>query len=72
MAEIDHWHPVLLETQLGKKPVGVQLCGRSIVLFRGASGQLGALEDICPHRHEAELGGICGDRLQCCYHGWSF
>ncbi len=73
MAEIDHWHPVLLETQLGKKPVGIRLCDQSIVLFRNASGQVGALEDICPHRRmKLSLGKVAGDRLQCCYHGWSF
>jgi nitrite reductase/ring-hydroxylating ferredoxin subunit len=73
MAAIDHWHPVLLESQLGKEPVGIRLCGRSIVLFRGGSGQIGALEDICPHRRmRLSLGKVCGDRLQCCYHGWSF
>jgi phenylpropionate dioxygenase-like ring-hydroxylating dioxygenase large terminal subunit len=73
MAMIDHWHPVLLERQVGKNPVGIQLCGQSVVLFRTQSGQIGALNNVCPHRRmKLSLGRVCGERLQCTYHGWSF
>src|SRR5262245_18607888 len=49
MAVFDHWHPVLFSNELRKKPVGVRLCGKELVLFRGAGGEAAALDDICPH-----------------------
>jgi phenylpropionate dioxygenase-like ring-hydroxylating dioxygenase large terminal subunit len=73
MADLDHWHPLLPSQQLRKQPVGVRLLGRDIVLFRGEGGQVGALEDCCPHRRmRLSLGCIVGGRLQCPYHGWTF
>jgi phenylpropionate dioxygenase-like ring-hydroxylating dioxygenase large terminal subunit len=53
--------------------VGVRLAGKEIVLFRGDSGQIGALEDNCPHRRmRLSLGKVVKHRLQCPYHGWTF
>jgi nitrite reductase/ring-hydroxylating ferredoxin subunit len=73
MAELDHWHPVLLSDRLRGRPVGVRLAGREIVLFRGRDGRVGALEDICPHRRmRLSLGCVVGGRLQCRYHGWTY
>jgi phenylpropionate dioxygenase-like ring-hydroxylating dioxygenase large terminal subunit len=68
-----HWHPILGAKQLGLQPVAVRLHGVDIVLFRSASGAIGALEDRCPHRRmKLSLGQIIGDRLQCRYHGWTY
>jgi phenylpropionate dioxygenase-like ring-hydroxylating dioxygenase large terminal subunit len=73
MSVFDHWHPVLCSRKLGKRPVGVRLHGRELVLFRGEGGEIGALEDRCPHRRmRLSKGKVVGDRLQCAYHGWSF
>jgi phenylpropionate dioxygenase-like ring-hydroxylating dioxygenase large terminal subunit len=73
MGVLDHWHPVLLSKDLGSKPVGVRLAGKEIVLFRGEGGQIGALEDNCPHRRmRLSLGKVVNHRLQCMYHGWTF
>lgn len=73
MGCLDHWHPVLLSNQLKKKPAGVKLNGKELVLFRGTSGQVGCLEDICPHRRmRLSLGQVAGDKLRCQYHGWTF
>jgi phenylpropionate dioxygenase-like ring-hydroxylating dioxygenase large terminal subunit len=72
MNEIDHWHPVLLSYRLGRRPVGVQLADRPIVLFRTPDG-VAALDDVCPHRRmRLSKGEVVGDRLQCSYHGWTF
>lgn len=72
MAIMDHWHPVLASSDLKAKPVAVQLCGQEVVLFR-TPDQLGALHNCCPHRRmKLSLGQVCGDRLQCKYHGWTF
>jgi phenylpropionate dioxygenase-like ring-hydroxylating dioxygenase large terminal subunit len=73
MGVFDHWHPVLGSTKLRDQPVGVRLHGKNIVLFRGAAGEIGALEDCCPHRRmRLSLGKVVNHRLQCAYHGWTF
>jgi phenylpropionate dioxygenase-like ring-hydroxylating dioxygenase large terminal subunit len=70
---LNHWHPVLAAEQLRHAPVAVRLHGVDIVLFRTGGGQIGALEDRCPHRRmKLSLGRVVGDRLQCPYHGWTF
>ncbi|WP_433930464.1 Rieske 2Fe-2S domain-containing protein [Sorangium cellulosum] len=71
MAELDHWHPVLLSHELRRKPRSVRLAGREIVVFRTSSGGLGAFTDRCPHRSmRLSEGWVEGDRLVCAYHGW--
>src|SRR5437879_5357256 len=73
MGMLDHWHPVLLSKRLRKKPVAVRLCGKDLVLFRTASGQIGALNDCCVHRRMSlRRGMVEGDRLRCKYHGWTY
>ncbi len=73
MGILDHWHPVLLREQLGRTPAAVRLAGQDLVLFRTPNGDIGALEDLCPHRRmRLSRGKVVGDRLQCSYHGWTF
>jgi phenylpropionate dioxygenase-like ring-hydroxylating dioxygenase large terminal subunit len=74
MSRLDYWHPVLASRDLTtRRPAGVKLDGRSIVLFRSDDGQLVAIEDKCPHRRmKLSLGCVKNGRLICPYHGWSF
>lgn len=73
MAILDHWHPVLASKRLVARPVGVQLDGREIVLFRDGTGGIGALDNTCVHRRASlRLGRVVGGRLQCGYHGWTY
>lgn len=73
MTLFDHWHPVLLSRQLRSAPVGVRLAGRELALFRDGHGGVGALDDTCPHRRaRLSNGAVCGGRLRCGYHGWTF
>ena len=73
MAMIDHWHPVLKSNELRDRPVGIQLGGHSIVLYRPRPGILAGLADDCPHRHmKLSLGEVTGEKLRCRYHGWTF
>jgi phenylpropionate dioxygenase-like ring-hydroxylating dioxygenase large terminal subunit len=73
MAMLDHWHPVLRSKRLRRKPVAVRLAGKQIALFRSEGGQVGALEDCCPHRRmRLSLGKVVKHRLQCSYHGWTY
>jgi vanillate O-demethylase monooxygenase subunit len=44
-----------------------------VVLFRGASGQVAALADRCPHRFAPLSAGVWRDgQVQCRYHGLEF
>ena len=73
MGLFDHWHPVLPAAKLKSKPVKVTLGGRSIALFRTASGEIGAVDDCCVHRRASlSKGSVIGERLQCGYHGWTY
>lgn len=69
---IDVWCPVAPSHTLQPGSLkAISLVGRRIVLFRGADGRVGAIEDRCPHRGVAlSLGSVTGNHLQCAYHGW--
>lgn len=55
------------------KIISTRIIDRPFVLFRGESGALAALDDRCPHRFAPlSRGKICGDLLQCGYHGLKF
>ena len=53
---------------------GVRHFGRDFTLFRGEDGQLGVLDDICPHLGARfSIGGcVRGNAVRCPYHGWEF
>src|SRR5262245_1682899 len=74
MPVLDHWHPILPSHRLRKNAVtGVRLAGQDIALSRDSKGEVGALDDCCPHRRmKLCLGKVQHDRLQCAYHGWTF
>ena len=64
------WYPVAPSWQVGNAPIGITRLGEQIVLWRGADGQVHALEDRCPHRGaRLSLGWNLGDRIACWYHG---
>jgi phenylpropionate dioxygenase-like ring-hydroxylating dioxygenase large terminal subunit len=69
----NYWYPVILDTELRRKPKPVRLLGRDIVVFRDG-GKLFALEDRCPHRGVKLSLGQCNypGTLSCPYHGWTF
>src|SRR6266850_6108241 len=74
MSRLRYWHPVLTANELPRdRPVGVQVAGRNIVLFRTSGGAPGALEDKCVHRRlKLSVGTVEKNRLRCAYHGWSY
>lgn len=73
-AHPDFWYPLYRSRKLkAAKAVGVRFAGEPIVLARTASGKLLALEDRCAHRQvPLHAGVVCGERLQCGYHGWLY
>ena len=71
-----YWHPFLLSSELPEPdgpPVRVKLLGEELVAFRDTMGEVGLLEERCPHRGASLYYGIndqCG--LTCVYHGFAF
>jgi phenylpropionate dioxygenase-like ring-hydroxylating dioxygenase large terminal subunit len=73
MGMIDHWHPAIESRRLRRKPIGIKIAGRELVLFRTKNGQIGCLDDVCPHRRmRLSLGWVADEKLVCPYHGWTF
>ena len=73
-AHPDHWYAVAWSDELqAGKTLGRRFAGEPIVLYRGKSGRVFALEDRCAHRQvPLHLGVVNGDELKCHYHGWSY
>jgi phthalate 4,5-dioxygenase len=71
-----YWIPALLAWELPEPdcpPVRVKLLGEELVAFRDSRGQIGLLDEYCPHRRVSLYFGRneeCG--LRCVYHGWKF
>ncbi len=70
----DFWYVAVPGKQLKRGRLrGVQMLGEPVVVGRRADGGVFALRDICPHRGiPLHHGDIDGDRVRCCYHGWTF
>jgi phenylpropionate dioxygenase-like ring-hydroxylating dioxygenase large terminal subunit len=73
-AHPDYWYPLAWSHELKTgRTLGRAFAGEPIVLFRGASGKVFALEDRCAHRQvPLHLGVVVGDELKCHYHGWTY
>ena len=67
---LNTWYVACTPTEIDDKPLGRQICGQAMVLYRGAEGAAVALEDWCPHRGAPlSLGRVVEGRLVCGYHG---
>ena len=73
-AHPDYWYPVAWSYELkAGRTLGRRFAGEPIVLYRGSSGRVFALEDRCAHRQvPLHLGVVSGDELKCHYHGWTY
>jgi renierapurpurin 18,18'-hydroxylase len=73
-AHPDFWYPLAWSEELKVgKTLGRRFAALPIVLYRGASRQVFALEDRCAHRQvPLHLGVVNGEELKCHYHGWSY
>ena len=69
-----YWHPVAAVVELEENPVKkVRLLCEDLVLFRDRSGNLGLIDEPCPHRRVSMEYGIPEETgLRCPYHGWLF
>lgn len=67
------WYVAALSPDVGRALKPVQLLGERIVLYRREDGSAVALEDACPHRRlPLSMGRLCGDAVECGYHGLKF
>lgn len=71
-----YWVPALLSAELPRPdcpPVRVLLLGEKLIAFRDSGGQVGLLDNFCPHRGGSLFfGRNSGSGLRCVYHGWKF
>ncbi len=71
-----YWIPALLSSELPEPdcaPVRVKLMEEELVEFRDSDGEIGLVDERCPHRGVSLFFGKnenCG--LSCAYHGWKF
>lgn len=73
-AHPDYWYPLAWSDELKTgRAIGRRFAGDPIVLYRGNSGRVFALEDRCAHRQvPLHLGVVKGEELKCHYHGWAY
>jgi 5,5'-dehydrodivanillate O-demethylase oxygenase subunit len=69
-----YWHPVAAAVDLEReKVVPVRVLGENLVLYRSLKGEVGLIQERCPHRSASLAYGIPDDDgLRCSYHGWCF
>ncbi len=69
-----YWYPVAATVELDENPVKkVRLLSEDLVLYRDRSGNLGLIDEPCPHRRVSMEYGIPEEEgLRCPYHGWLF
>src|SRR5690242_10991209 len=70
-----YWIPFLLswEVEPDGRPERVRLLGEDLIAFRVSSGQIGLIQNNCPHRGASLFFGRNEQSgLRCVYHGWKF
>jgi phenylpropionate dioxygenase-like ring-hydroxylating dioxygenase large terminal subunit len=67
------WYPAAWSRDIGHGLAHRKILGEPVVLYRLQSGEIAALEDICPHRFAPlSMGKLKGDAVECGYHGMTF
>ncbi|MFK7964417.1 MAG: Rieske 2Fe-2S domain-containing protein [Burkholderiaceae bacterium] len=70
MFPVNAWYVACTPDEVQERPLGRMICGQRVCLFRGADGQVSAVEDFCPHRGAPlSLGTLEHGVLTCGYHG---
>ena len=70
------WMPALLSEEIAEPdsaPVRVKILNEELIAFRDTNGDVGIIDNFCPHRRASMFFGRneeCG--LRCVYHGWKF
>ncbi len=70
------WLPFALSTELREPdsdPVRVRLLGEDLIAFGDTTGNVGLMQNNCPHRGASLFYGRNEESgLRCVYHGWRF
>ena len=71
-----YWIPAMLSSEVPQPdsdPVRIKLLGEELIAFRDSNGQVGLLQNNCPHRGASLFFGRNEEAgLRCVYHGWKF
>src|SRR5438128_5157630 len=71
-----YWVPAVLSSELpspDSEPVRIMLLGEKLIAFRDSNGQVGLIQNHCPHRGASLFFGRNEETgLRCVYHGWKF
>ncbi len=72
----EYWVPALLASEVpapDSDPLRVLILGEQLIAFRDTQGQVGLMQNNCPHRGASLFFGRNEDSgLRCVYHGWKF
>jgi nitrite reductase/ring-hydroxylating ferredoxin subunit len=72
----EYWVPAMLSSELPTPDsdlVRVLLLGERLIAFRDTNGQVGLIQNNCPHRGASLFFGRNEEAgLRCVYHGWKF
>jgi phthalate 4,5-dioxygenase len=71
----EYWVPLLQTEDLDPDgaPQRVRLLGEDLIAFRDTNGQVGLIQNNCPHRGASFFFGRNEEQgLRCVYHGWKF
>src|SRR5262252_8936805 len=71
-----YWLPGLLSNEVpspDSDPRRIMLLGEKLITFRDTNGQVGLIQNHCPHRGASLFFGRNEESgLRCVYHGWKF
>jgi phthalate 4,5-dioxygenase len=71
-----YWLPAIRSDELPAPdcpPLRVKLLGEELIGFRTTSGEVGLIQNACPHRGASLFFGRNEEEgLRCVYHGWKF
>jgi 5,5'-dehydrodivanillate O-demethylase oxygenase subunit len=69
-----YWQPILPKADLERdQVVPIRLLGENLVLYKNLRGEMGLIQERCPHRSASLAYGLPDDDgIRCPYHGWKF
>src|SRR5467141_2284536 len=71
-----YWMPSMMSSELPSPdapPVRIRILGENLIAFHTTSGNVGVIQNACPHRGASLFFGRNEEEgLRCVYHGWKF
>ena len=70
---LNAWYVAAWDYEIKRALMARTICGKKVVMYRTAAGEIAALEDACWHRLvPLSKGRLDGDQVVCGYHGLKF